>query len=707
MAVPEARLTQHTVEVLQSSAAASASIPGLAPAGGEIISWNMQCSMKAAYGGSVSLTNKLGVIDVSIRTTRIQIQLDCDATVSDVSGTVGAFDGDILWVNGLVAGIEEQEAISERMVAFKFKSYYARLANKPLYTEHDVGSNLANSALTQIANDYAGIADSLYAFSVKENDICGPVQGSSMLEEMKNVAQAGEGTLFVNELGILVAEQWKDNNTGLEFTIPDEAIVSAQKSRNDNQLATCLKIRGCFFSEFDEGDQEQQKPGGGGQPRGKVVKCVQNGMPQEEFCARFAGNNLKGLKDDQGNAQFQVVGGDGFEVVGITIDETGTDVNYIKGSGEFMDDPDKVYEAETNVVGPIRNTSEFESYESSGSAGREAMARNDKAFAQLALALGGVPIAGVGGPAGGGGAPGKGGNKSDDKAPQERTDVQQEVTLCDPDLVEEFGIIWEEIENKYVPDLDTLMAIGIRRFQEMKMERNQWVLNLAYVPQLKLNQVVQFTTPPLCDGPTQTITGLLTSLKVNYNPDPKASMTAVVESFEDIGGTVYKSSNLIRRPIAIATDGAGVWSKSVAQDGIALVSAHCGELFAEVPLNWDDLSVPQWDTLTIKEWGQMDVDASSASDNVADFEFTQPSMEIGVEYVLTFDVTDLDGGSVGLDFSQDGAPVATYVVDGRKQHIFTATSATHTFRWQVTVTTLDTVSQWRVCNFQLTGTKVK
>ena len=85
-----------------------------------------------------------------------------------------------------------------------------------------------------------------------------------------------------------------------------------------------------------------------------------------------------------------------------------------------------------------------------------------------------------------------------------------------------------------------MMNVAMRRFQEVKMERNAWTVEIAYLPGLELNQVVQFDTPETYEGVPETVTGLLTDMSVDADlTAPTVMMKLLVLSFEELGATTY------------------------------------------------------------------------------------------------------------------------------------------------------------------------
>jgi len=118
----------------------------------------------------------------------------------------------------------------------------------------------------------------------------------------------------------------------------------------------------------------------------------------------------------------------------------------------------------------------------------------------------------------------------------EREPIRLEITVDDPDLQAEFGIVTEQIDNVYLANPAIMMDVAIRKFFEYKIARQRWQVKTTFLPCVAINQVVQFTTP---DG-EDTITGLLSGLSLNYDGGgPTAELDLTIEGFSEVGGTVY------------------------------------------------------------------------------------------------------------------------------------------------------------------------
>jgi len=264
---------------------------------------------------------------------------------------------------------------------------------------------------------------------------------------------------------------------------------------------------------------------------------MKNGIAQKDICAAIKG--VKGNDKDLANAIIVVNGDvelgsyDSYSEQGdMEVTLTGPGDTYMGGPGD--------YTAEIGVTGETEPEYEYTGPDSAYGQDGEQKSKPDKQLDQQGAALGGGLGGGIkpnkGGPVGGSGSPNGGGNKDNDKKANDKEPTQIETIVEDPCLRDEFGVVEEQIENKMVPTKEQLFDIGVRRFREIKMERNKYSVELDYLPCLELNQVVEFNTPPTFEGGRRHVTGLLTEMKVSYNPAPEAKMSIIVESFEDLTG---------------------------------------------------------------------------------------------------------------------------------------------------------------------------
>lgn len=547
-----------------------------------LINWSASCSMGGSYDGSVALTNEDRQYDKSLRYTPFRVRLNVTAHTTGVARDANCFAGNVAWIYGIVADVEEGEGISEGTVNLKILSFPARLSRKALTTEDlAVGAGDAKSALDYIADTYGTLPAELYDFSETEAlPICGAGDGQNMLEEMRKIAQAGKSTLFVQRDGILVTGAWKDSSSAVDVEIPDEAIIDAQIARDTEQIPSRITVRGCHITKRKEGKKDMADagepqggggPGAGGNPnngKGQPQICVKNGIPQRDAEGKL--ENMRGSREDLRNADVTVSPGYAYEG-SEDIQDGGMDVTLTSDSG-YMGAGD--HQIGIRVQGEESPSYEYEGGRQQDKAGQDNEKLPEQQLRALGEKLGGKPARG---PAGGGGNPGGGGNKSPDKKANETEDTQIEMTVTDPDLLAEFGVVEEEIDNKYLATMEQLFDVAVRRFQEAKMRRNSYKVSCGYLACLELNNVVTFRTPKKFGADRITVTGLVTKIDVQYDANNSAvSMSLIVESFEELGSTEYVSGNLLKFPKFQGLDNGEVWGTNASTDGYGAV-ANYGE----------------------------------------------------------------------------------------------------------------------------------
>jgi hypothetical protein len=379
------------------------------------------------------------------------------------------------------------------------------------------------------------------------------------------------------------------------------------------------------------------------------------GVPMAEVAAKL--RQLRGNPADFANAEVDIPAADG---VFAGIDEmrpgeVGMRFGGPAAASGFYQDGD--HEVEVSMSGKRERVDDTTNAEVQTIRAKDD-AIPDKALQQLAQMLNARLNTG-GGPAGGGGVPNRRGQAGFSKAADEAVEVQLELSIDDPDLQAAYGVVEEQIENRHVKSKERMSHIAIRRFQEVKMQLKSWELEVAYMPCLELNTVVQFTTPPIGDVTySQTVTGILTALSVNYRSDPKASMKIVVESVEDIGATDYEFANMLHDQNISGTGADTEWTASFTGSGYAQadggkITLNCGvtgtcsvlgSLF-EVDDNEDYnisfdytnmFGAPQF-TFTLEDSGGVDftINLSGSGSYSKDFTVDDGETSMGLRWAMT------------------------------------------------------------------------
>lgn len=661
----------------------------------DISSWDVSSALRGTYSANINLINSENDYLISdLKGTDVEIAVATSAHVSsDIDDPDLVFAGSKNLIKGAIADIRQQEGLSSDVVSIGVKSYFAKLARKPIATATSIG-------LSSILTKYAKLDSTIYDISsMGTGNVAGPLNGNNMLEQLRKCAQAARSYMFIDHEGIMRVEAWKDASDPVEFEIPPEALISASRASSSGILPTQIRMRGGFYQRYDvkaEMNRSGANPAGGASPGaqpaqskgggtggGSITKCRKQGMG--EGTTKVTVEGIDASEDDLYSSEVSISSG---SVVNVEITE-GPSMTITSeppggwentGSGSVVPDS----EAEVSIEGRIRDMRASESPEVDAPVAQEHEGVKDKkeTAKQEALASGGVmihmfPMGGGPGPAGGAGSAGGGGNQSPIQLSVSMSEIQLEAYAEDPDLTTEFGTVYEQMENTAIVSREQLHDCIVRRFQEIKMTRKAWEVNCAFMPAININKVVQFTTPEITtliggetpsDSGGTVVTGIVTQLSYSWSADSnQITQKMIVESFEDIGATTYVSSNLVKDWRLLGYGGNSDWDKS---GEYAYVSG-----------------------------GRIRLTVSDNATGMGYVELAQTGMEVGASYTFSFE-TDHVLGTDNLDTTYGGVSIGT-----AKTVTFTATSASYLFRWELSATSTDTQS-WLINQISLIKTHV-
>ena len=468
------------------------------PSGTTLLGFTVQLSMKGNYRATVNYANPTSDINGDLRNRTFKLDLDCFGAVEGYGYASDLFhQNSITWIDGVIDSVTNDEDLGQKMASLEIISKFARLSKRPVNTEKQEGSERKSATVNATISKRSGVPDSQTDFESKHEGegVCGPVEGDNTLEEMKQVAQAGSSTLFVDKSGKLVTKPWKDHNDAVEFTIPNEAVKKASKAQPVGKGPSSITVRGCQKAEKDEGEKEMapggNQGGGGGSgggggghggARGKVTMCMVNGAAAPNQQVNL--NELNGNAGDIRNARYTTTGagsysrttraGDGtatielegtlegeqeteISVQGEQQPEHETNANPSPRAQEIASEQDQKWDAagrgarNTGSGGRRRRKlGEGKNYRRLGDRRRAnrnagALKPEDIKEEQRVVPMGkGGRGGGGGGPAGGKGSAGGGGHKNPSKTGDEKDENRNEVVVTDSQLMAEVGCTKEQ-----------------------------------------------------------------------------------------------------------------------------------------------------------------------------------------------------------------------------------------------------------------------
>jgi len=568
-----------------------------------LVSASANFSLSGDYTASVSLSNQAGQFYSGCYDTCVPLVYKFTTTNTygaDLAGTPGddLYSTNPTWIAGLIATYDESEDITSSSMSLSLSSYFSRLNQTPLYTA--VYSGTLPEIIDTVLSVYTGVPTALY-----DNDLTSTytlstrVSGQSAWTELKSLAQVAGGTMYVQVGGKLEFGPWKDQNSSVDLVIPPEWSIRVQKKSVGPQNTYLIQGTGANTAVAASGYKivtdariANNNTGFGSIPgsyKSRVISGIGNDRPKVELGNLTTGDtDVKNIEltsaavdlvtkvnTTTGFAEVIVKKKDGSYVTSELIDmmatgvlrpsrEEGTTfedsvrdvINFTYGRlateeaiKEAVNDRRKK-RADAAAKGIKRDLQEYKQQ-------REAR-RNIESYGTSLPETFSVsrvinpPVTPtsnlVGGPAGG---PGQKNTRRANYVGTKVNPGSNQLTAVSVDLVDynQTGICGfsdESISNKYADTPEKVVAILKRRYQELFLDNNTLTVECPYIADIRLNQVIQFTTMGTSELAPRVVTGLVVGISVNYDAAPSLSMSLTVQDFSCLDGTrELFSGNLI------------------------------------------------------------------------------------------------------------------------------------------------------------------
>lgn len=526
-----------------------------------IISWSASMSLGAGYEGSVEVVDVNGEYTIdNLLMTPLSIKVNCDGSASNFSESTSLLFGDKYWINGAIVGVNPTDEISSRKTRLSIGSYFYQWAKKPINTE-EYAAQSADTILSDLFTEYLNVDSALLEGSVGSSYAYGVITGPSVVDELKKIAQAGQGVLFFSPDGKIARDVIKNHSSAVDYTLPPESIISVNRgSSTSQQIPSRIRLRGRYYGIINAGDQnlsgnfqpQNTQTANFPQAEGVTQSCTNSGVTEEYVTVRIG--QLKGGTKDVKNAEIVLPAG--VEIEEVNEVEGQVEVQLKKTDGSFFTGSDNT---SLNIVAPRIDSNDKDSQANFFLPQKKHAVRNDLALSMLPFIIGRLPKRASLGPLYGPSVTEGLSTNSADRVMDEYEEVRIETIVEDTEFADEFGISYEEIDNQYVNSKETLFDLGVARFQQIRSSQNVYSVNCAYMPGLSLNDVVTFVTPKKKEVLQKTVTGVITDMSVDYDASPSVQMSLTIESFEDNGGQTYYSDNLLLDPSMLGTTSGGPW----------------------------------------------------------------------------------------------------------------------------------------------------
>jgi hypothetical protein len=639
-------------------------------------------SISSNYSGSVSVSSA-GMTSDNFRSClagydqlryRYSFDLDIASTGSfcleDLDEDLNnCLNGQIKVVDGVLTSINDAGTPESQELALNFESNFHYLTQKALNTEPFLNV-LAADVWEDCAIIYGGVpAGNITNNITAVNYLTGPASSNNLMEELRAIAQAGFAHCFVQVDGKLTADPWWDCSREGDFDleIPCSFVLKADRVFQATPPPTVIRVRGGFNATYNCGEVEfsdvrtstETERSGYESFGGGSRKCTYVGINQKEV--EVVNNNLAGDAEDLKNADIVISG------------MSVRDIKKIEdGHYKFTAETGSFFKGSTDFYSAIKGKKRQNHPESSRAVDslRDELVRPNKMVDTMRDAILDRPST-TAGQAFGSGISGGIGHKDPTYTSKEPSLNQIEVVVYDPAAILQWGVIEEQVENKYITCKDHLTKLAVARFQQWKMEQNTWDIEIVPMPCLQLNDYVRIQLPHIAGCSARYVEGIIAGIDVSYSGDTgETVMKLVVWGTEELCNTTYTCGNLITNFCGI--NGDGNWEGAgVGPNNVGGVSN---------------------DALTLITFGNF---------GYAYVYLTQPCMEVGADYAISFDAELLEGASSGLTFNIVGGGVSVAIpATGTYSYTFTAASASHVMKWECL--TMGVLNHWRVKNIVIT-----
>jgi hypothetical protein len=642
-------------------------------------------TMYGDFSASATLSNPGCVLSIDTTTDScIPIYANLDFTALGLSDVISA--GDLAdcyqsspkWIAGLLTSFGEVQSGSASDVDISMESYHTRLNSLPI-TSYQFTSN-SLSALQQVITYFAGIPSDLYNLNVTLNPIWGSLDGGSVMDGIRTLAQLSQSTAYVQVGGVLEVHKWKDHNSPIELSIPKALIGPVAKRASNLIPKLAVQARGASFSVDGCGERivsdsrTSDTEGGISNNPGPAKFTTLSGIDTEEVKSVMANLNAerKALQD------MQFLNG-----ANVTIDKVQGDdgnVRFVIRPAAGVIGKDGIEVDLAAIAAWKRNNPQIKEKVFRGIKADLARLKRDQLDTQQVLArafadeVDYFPSAAKGGPAGG---PGSKVLSNSNWANNQSNNTQLDVFAFNNNVGAACGASYEQIDNPMCNSRDLLFKIAVRRHQEMLMDNNTFNITLnGFIPCLRLNQVIQFETPGTRDCPSRWVKGLVTEINAEYDPQTQSKMTISVADLDVLGQTTYTSSNLLD------------W--------------QCGGGANSIASNPWEASVLSINSTSTVQDGVVTLFANNGAGLT--YAYLNQYLTQGEQYTLSFQYQRFFGSApVFFNNTAGGGatllgPIGTYTEN------FTAALATPQLQWSML--NPSTRSLWKIFNIRLTRTVI-
>jgi hypothetical protein len=420
--------------------------------------WSARTSLRGGSGANLQLKATGGEDILSLLGDTYSIYADVDGTTWPVY--TGILQSGTLSTSASSSGVSFDVELSSQV---------ASLDNKPINTEKFGDSTTpvtSQSILTTMFDRYGSIDSSLYSFGGSYGSVFEyiTVQGDSLIQEARLIAQADGKEMFVNSSGVLRVEDHAVATLLGFHSIPDWRIKSCSRSDSHQEAFSVVRVRGRYVSLEDLGPATWYNQSVTVTPPPNTflveVTIMTGGTQAEVLAATWSSSTAATTvillsTTDSGSATFQL----------------------LRSGASGFSSPEAV---NLQCVGPNAWGVERDSLslQTLTNIKTRAMRSNSKVFGSDVGRRSFVNW----------------GWKSQ-KSPDEVEESRIDVVGSDATLISRFGVRWYEVDNVYIPTVSKATEVGTRALKEFENSATTYELDTIWDGSLGVNDVARFTDP--------------------------------------------------------------------------------------------------------------------------------------------------------------------------------------------------------------------
>ena len=459
-----------------------------------LVSWDCTLSMDDGPTANINVVNVNEFDNVDNLQKEVKLFLEVNGTTT-------------LWFVGNPQSFECEVNHATNVMTIKCTSFLNRLEMKPINTytfDPTLGyDTYVQPLIEEICFDFLGLPDDGSIVDISSSGYGNALEKITISEEnsahaLKQLAQAFGCELFINKDGKLTNDAFKTGASTVDVKIPDEYLITSKKVITEEEGFSAVRVRGRYTSLDELGlvNVHNNTHSLNINYDGTYYQMdlyVQNANIDElrnaVYTSSTPGINIT-LNQIYGNGKIQVnIARTPAFTVGTYTVNISISVRRIPWNEAAGFANNRLTTPKSMIVNSVYTIKDFTT----------------------------VPRTQNIGP-----------RYRSDKSADEKEDNRIDLTVIENTLVTKYGIRWLEIDNPYIDNQTVALYVAERAFVVQEQAKHTWQLDIAYMAEIDLNMVVEWTRADTKD----TLIGVVRKINLAWQAsDSSIRMSLIVEEF--------------------------------------------------------------------------------------------------------------------------------------------------------------------------------